>query len=76
MKKPSQELVDASFQWYRNDPLSPLRRDDMPCQATVTVFELRGDKAYIDGFFLTKPKSDAKTLRTPMTNKQIISEHG
>jgi hypothetical protein len=42
----------------------------------VTVFELRGDKAYIDGFFLSKVKGDANALKSPMRVYQIINEHG
>jgi hypothetical protein len=42
----------------------------------VTVFELRGDKACLDGFVLEKAKGDANALKIPMTFQQIINEHG
>ena len=63
-------------QAWRNDPLSPIQRPPTSCEATVTVFEPRGDKAYIDGFFLSKAKGDANALKTPMYFQQIINEHG
>jgi hypothetical protein len=58
-------------QWWRNNPPSK-----GSCEATVTIFEPRGDKAYIDGFFLSKAKGDANALKTPMSLQQIINEHG
>jgi hypothetical protein len=42
----------------------------------VTVFEPRGDKAYVDGFFLMKGKGDTSAARVPMLFRQIINEHG
>ena len=32
----------------------------------MTVFEPHGDKAYIDGFFLSKAKGDANAVKSPM----------
>ena len=63
-------------QWFRNDPASPIQRGVTSCEPTVTVFEPRGDKAYIDGFFLVKAKGDANAVKSPMTFQQIINEHG
>jgi hypothetical protein len=42
----------------------------------VTVFEPRGDKAYLDGFWLTKTKGDANARKLPIYFQQIINEHG
>ena len=63
-------------QFWRNDPFSPIRQSLISCEATVTVFEPRGDKAYVDGFFLVKAKGDANALKLPMEFQQIINEHG
>ncbi|MGD0662696.1 MAG: hypothetical protein ABSD38_31980 [Syntrophorhabdales bacterium] len=63
-------------QWYRNDPASPVQRGVISQEVTVTVFEARGDKAYVDGFFLSKAKGDATAVKSPMTYQQIINEHG
>ena len=45
-------------------------------EATVTVFEPRGDKAYVDGFFLGKGKGSPNALKGPMAYQQIIKENG
>ncbi len=67
----------ASFeQWFRNDPTSPIHKDIISEEPTVTVFEPHGDKAYIDGFFLGKARGDAEALKAPMGFQQIINEHG
>ena len=65
-------------QWFRNDPTSPIHRGLISCEATVTVFEPRGDKAYVDGFVLNidKVKGETTALKIPMTFQQIINEHG
>ena len=63
-------------QFWRNDPFSPIRQSLISCEATVTVFEPRGDKAYVDGFFLVKAKGDANALKLPMEFQQIVNEHG
>jgi hypothetical protein len=63
-------------QYWRNDPTSPLHLDTISCEPTVTVFESRGDKAYVDGFFLVKAKGDANALKLPMEFMQIVNEHG
>ena len=42
----------------------------------MTVFEPRGDKAYVDGFILEKTKGDATAVKVPMTFQQIVNEHG
>ncbi len=63
-------------QYWRDDPTSPLHLDTISCEPTVTVFEPHGDKAYIDGFFLSKAKGDASALKMPMVFQQIINEHG
>ena len=62
--------------FWRNDPTSPINADDISCEATVTAFEPRGDKAYVDGFYLQKAKGDANALKWPMSFQQIINEHG
>ena len=61
-------------QFFRNDPASPIQRGTIS-EATVTVFEPRGDKAYVDGFFY-KAKGDAIAVKAPMDFQQIINEHG
>ena len=66
----------AYEQWFRNDPASPIQRDVTSCEATVTVFEPRGDKAYVDGFISEKAKGDPNALKEPMMFQQIINEHG
>ena len=63
-------------QFLRNDPLSPIHKDIISEEAIVTVFEPRGDKAYVDGFFLEKVKGGANTVKMPMNAQQIINEHG
>ena len=63
-------------QWFRNDPTSPVQRGVISWEPTVTVFEPRGDKAYVDGFWLYKAKGDATALKMPMMLQQIINEHG
>ena len=62
--------------WLRNDPFSPIHKDIISEDPIVTVFEARGDKAYIDGFFLEKAKGDANAVKWPMGVHQIINEHG
>lgn len=47
-----------------NDPASPVRWGVISQEAIVTVFEARGDKAYVDGFWLYKTKGDAKVAGT------------
>ena len=42
----------------------------------MTVFEPRGDKAYVDGFYLEKTKGDANALKRPIYFQQIVNEHG
>jgi hypothetical protein len=67
-------------QRLRNDPLThpsqPIQMGVISQEATVTVFEPRGDKAYVDGFLLQKTKGDATALKAPMYYQQIINEHG
>jgi hypothetical protein len=63
-------------QWLRSDPASPIQKDVISEEPTVTVFEPRGDKAYVDGFFLMRAKGDANALKTPMSFQQIIKENG
>ena len=59
-----------------NGPFAPILTGVISWEPTVTVFEPHGDKAYLDGFFLQKTKSDANTLKWPMSWQQIINEHG
>ncbi len=61
-------------QFWRNDP--HFQRGLTSCEATVTVFEPRGDKAYMDGFYLVKSKGETSAVRVPMSFRQIINEHG
>jgi len=63
-------------QYLRNDPTSPIQMGAISWGPTVTVFESRGDKAYVDGFWLQKAKGDANGWKIPMTFQQIINEHG
>jgi hypothetical protein len=60
-------------QWLRNDPHVA---GFISFEPTVTIFEARGDKAYIDGFSVVKTKTDPTPRRTPMGGNQIINEHG
>jgi hypothetical protein len=64
----------AFFEKYFRQFLT--QRDTILSEATVTVFEPHGDKAYMDGFFLTKAKGDANALKGPMAYQQIIKENG
>jgi len=61
---------------YRNDPFSLIPRSVVSCEATVTVFEPQGDKAYVAGFFVSKAKPDANAVKKPMYFQQIIKEDG
>ena len=63
-------------QFWRNSPMSPVQRGFISCEITVTVFEPRGDKAYVDGFILDKAKGDANAGKFPIMFQQIINEHG
>jgi hypothetical protein len=63
-------------QIFRNDPAFPIQRGLTSCEATVTVFEPRGEKAFVDGFVLSNARGDATALKAPMTFQQIINEHG
>jgi hypothetical protein len=63
-------------QFFRNNPNSATRAGVVSCEATVTVFEPREDKAYVDGFWLTKPKGGTTALKAPINLRQIIKEHG
>ena len=63
-------------QGFSNAPISYIQRGVISEEAIVTVFEPRGDKAFVDGFFLVKSKGDADALKTPMNFQQIINEHG
>jgi hypothetical protein len=64
-------------QWFRNNPDSPIQRGLISSEATVTVFEAQGDKAYVDGFFASKARDHAdKALKAPMGFRQIIKEQG
>ena len=59
-------------------PLSPARQSLISCETTVTVFDPRGDKAYVDGFVLNTDKVNGGTtaLKIPIGFQQIINEHG
>jgi hypothetical protein len=63
-------------QAFQNDPLSPAKLDVTSCEATVTLFEPRGERAYVDGFILNKTKADGKGHKIPMLWQQIIKEQG
>jgi len=63
-------------QIFRNDPASPIQMGVISCKATVTVFEPHGEKAYVDGFFLSKVKGGTAAVKIPMGFQQIINEHG
>jgi len=63
-------------QFFRNHPHSPIQAGIISSEPTVTVFEPRGDKAYIDGFFTEKYKGAANAIKIPMMFQQIINEHG
>jgi hypothetical protein len=43
-------------------------------ESTVTTFEARGDRAYVDGF--CKAKDDPNAPKAPMSLQQIIKEQG
>ncbi|MGA2108685.1 MAG: hypothetical protein ABSH25_13695, partial [Syntrophorhabdales bacterium] len=60
-------------QYFRNDPSSPVQTGVTSYEATVTIFEPRGDKAYVDGFWLQKTKGDANAGKMPIGFQQIIA---
>ena len=62
--------------WYRNDPSSPIQLGITSATLTVTIFEPRGDKAYLAGFHGGKLKSGAPGPTPPLTNNQLIKENG
>ena len=66
----------AMEQWMRDDPSSPLQAGLASLNTTVTVFEVRGDQAYLSGFNGGKLKSGAPAPITPLGNMQIIKENG
>ncbi len=68
----SRALVE---QFFRNSPASPVHWGTISYEATVTVFESRGDKAYVDGFYTEKAKGGS-VRNWPMSFQQIINEHG
>ena len=70
MKKASVE------NFFRNNPGSPTQRGVKSYEATVTIFEAQGDKAYVDGFFTSKTSDDAKVVKASMFNGWIIKENG
>jgi len=63
-------------QFFRNDRLSPVNREYVSCEPTVTLFEPHGDRAYVDGFLAIKEKDDANALKIPLAWQQIIKEQG
>jgi hypothetical protein len=63
-------------QWFRNDRFSPIQRGVTLSEATVTFFETRGDKAYLDGFYSSRGGTDPKPLKLPMGGQQIIKQNG
>jgi hypothetical protein len=63
----SRVLKDNGFTWRRrNDPDSPIRADIISFEPTATVFEPRGDKAYVDRFYLEQIKGDTNALKVPI----------
>ena len=62
-------------QWFRSDLYSPIQRGVTLSEATVTFFEAQGDKAYLDGFYNSKGRDDAKPLKLPIGSQQIIKEN-
>jgi hypothetical protein len=63
--------------WFQNSPDSPIQRGLISSEATVTVFEAQGDKAYVDGFCASKTRDHAdKALKEPIGFRQIIKEQG
>ena len=82
VKKPRKETAPgegrdgAMERYFRNNPSSPIQMGVISRQATATVFEAHGDKAYIDGFLLDKTKGDANGQKLSIYYQQIINEHG
>jgi hypothetical protein len=82
VKKPRKETAPgegrdgAMERYFRNNPSSPIQMGVISYEPTVTVFESRGDKAYVDGFWLQKAKGDAYAVKAPISFQQIINEHG
>jgi hypothetical protein len=63
-------------QFIRNEPNSPIRKGVISQEPTVTVFERQGDRAFIDGFYLTKLKGNVDATKLFMSYQQIINENG
>jgi hypothetical protein len=62
-------------QWFRNDPSAPTKAGLTSMEETMTVFEPQGDKAYVDGFYLSKGKNTPNGVKAPMLSQQIIKEN-
>jgi hypothetical protein len=62
--------------FFQNHPDSPAKRDVSLCEPTVTLFEPRGDRAYIDGFLAEQGKGETTARKIPFTWQQIIKEQG
>jgi hypothetical protein len=63
-------------QWFRNNPASPVQMGVTSSEPTVTIFEARGDKAYVDGFYTSKTRAAADAVKGPMGFRQVIKENG
>jgi hypothetical protein len=57
----------------RRFPPSP---PGLTLEPVVTVYEPRGDRAYVDGFMIAKSKDDPNGRKTLLGYQQIIKEHG
>jgi hypothetical protein len=62
--------------WLQNSPESPLQRGISSASVTVTIFEPRGDKAYLAGFMGGNFKTGPSGVTPPINDNQIIKENG
>jgi hypothetical protein len=66
----------ATEGWFRTAPDSPVQLGITSAATTVTIFQPRGDKAYLAGFQTGNPKSGAPGPTPPLDDNQIIKENG
>jgi len=62
--------------WLQNAPESPVQRGISSASVTVTIFEPRGDKAYLAGYMGGSFKAGPSGETPPINDNQIIKENG
>jgi hypothetical protein len=62
--------------WFRAAPESPIQLGVTSASVTVTMFEPRGDKAYLAGFMGGKDRNGSSRATPPINDNQIVKENG